>query len=36
MRSYEAKIAQNASNSFKQRISIHPDEVSGKISAVES
>jgi hypothetical protein len=36
MRSYEAKIAQNANNSFKHQILIHLDDVLGKISIVES
>jgi hypothetical protein len=36
MRSYDAKIAQNANNSFKQRILIYLDDVLGKISIVET
>jgi len=36
MRSCEAKIAQNAGDSFKQRMRIHLDEVLGKIGVVES
>jgi hypothetical protein len=36
MRSYEAKIAQTANNSFKQQILIHLDDVLGKISVVQS
>jgi hypothetical protein len=36
MHSYEAKIAQNTNNLFKQHILIHLDDVLGKISVVES
>jgi len=36
MPSYGAKIAQNANNSFKQQILIHPGDDLGVISFVES
>jgi hypothetical protein len=36
MRSYEAKIKLNASNSFKPQLSMHLVEVLGKVSVVKS
>jgi len=35
MRGYDAKITQNAINSFKQQLLIHLDSVLGQISVVE-
>jgi len=36
MRGYDAKITQNTINSYKHQFLIHPDDVLGQISALES